>query len=89
MADTARANTTVVEVPAEQEEDEAAEADVDHLTMITQDSDHSVITDGVVTTGAAVEDKADTTVALLPSVQDQALRTSTSYAILPLSLESS
>lgn len=89
MAAVARASTTVVAVPAELEEDEGAEAAVDHLTMITQDSDHLVITDEVVTTGAAVEDEADTTVALLPSVQDQALRTSTSCAILPPSLESS
>lgn len=73
MAHTVRASTTVVEVPAEQEEDEATEPAVDHLTMITQDSDHSVITDEAVTTGPAVEDEADTMVGLLPSVQDQAL----------------
>lgn len=90
MAGAARVTTTVVVVPMDSAEDEAAGAAVDQLTMIILELDHSVITEEVVTTGAAVEIEADTTAVLpLPSVQDRASRISTSCAILPPNLGSS
>jgi hypothetical protein len=90
MADVARASTTAVVVPMGSAENEVAGAVVDPVATNTLDLDHSVITDEEVITGEAVEVEADTMVALLlPSALDQASRTSTSCATLPLSSGSS